>query len=378
MSHNTLSADVFCMRISFKLIAILFALFANLSTTYASESPAPNSKHKSIHAKSNNVSASPDYSSKNEHTNSHSISEDIDGEINEILAQRLSSMMTYKGMQSFLNTERVIGLGSLIARLLIIFAIFSVAWKAINRFTLKIVSSIVSKTKKSDQYFDATAVANTAGPILNSVLHWFISVITLLIILSELGVDIMPIIYSFGVFSLAISIGAQTLVKDVISGILTLFEGIVAVGETVELNGHIGVIESMSLRAIELRHSSGKLQIISFSEINSLINLSRDYAVCKISIPVAHEADLEIVEKVFFKTFEQMNKNPLWMNTIKSELKFSGVESITENAVYVSASMQTSPDPSDNAGNEFRRLLHINMNNAKIPYPKYVNFAVKE
>lgn len=366
------------MRNSLKLVSIFLVSLSSLFTTYSSESPAPNTKHKSAHIKSNNVATSPDYSSKNAHAHSHAISEGIDGEVNEIIAQRLSSMMTYKSMQSFFSTDRIIGLGGLIARLLIIIVIFTVTWKAINRFTIKIVSSIVGKTKKHDQYFDATAVANTAGPILNSVLHWFITAITLLIILSELGVDIMPIIYSFGVFSLAISIGAQTLVKDVISGILTLFEGIVAVGETVELNGHIGIIESMSLRVIELRHSSGKLQIISFSEINSLINLSRDYAVCKIAIPVAHEANLDVVKQTFINVYEEMKNNSTWQDQIKTEIKFSGVDSITETAVYVSASMQTTPDPSDNIGNEFRRLLHINMNNAKIPYPKYVNFAAKE
>jgi small-conductance mechanosensitive channel len=357
----------------FKLVAIAFLLFANVFTLNASESTHTHSKHKPTQTKSTNVATSPEYSNKNHSPAAHTIQEGIDGEVNEIILQRFSSMLPYKNMQNFFNTERVIGLSSLIARLMIILAIFSVAWKAINRFTVKIVSSIISKTKKSDKYFDAQAIANTAGPILNSVLHWFIITITLLIILSEIGVDIMPIIYSFGVFSLAISIGAQTLVKDVISGILTLFEGIVAVGEIVELNGNIGNIESMSLRAIELRHSSGKLQIISFSEINSLINLSRDYSICKISIPVAHEADINSVETIFTNVYECMKNNPIWSDKIKSGIKFSGVDSITETAVYVEASIRTAPDPSDEIGNEFRKQLHMQMNIAKIPYPKYLN-----
>lgn len=361
-----------------RFFAILCLLSFSSLTFGADEKNHSQTKHKNLPAKSANVSTNPDYSSKNKPIVHDSINEGVEGEINDIVVQRVSNILAQNSLQNFISADRVIGFGTLIARLIIILAIFSVAWKAINRFTLTIVESIVTKTKKNNEYFNAKAIANTAGPILNSALHWFISAITLLIVLSQIGVDILPIIYSFGVFSLAISIGAQTLVKDVISGILTLFEGIVAVGETVEINGIIGKIDSMSLRAIELRHNSGKLQIISFSEITSLINLSRDYTVCKILLPIAHEANLDEVEKMFNNVYLTMKNNNLWNKKIKTELIFSGVDSITENATYVTASMKTAPDPSDAIGNEFRRILHTQMHNLKIPFPKCGNFALKE
>lgn len=361
-----------------RFMAILCILSLNTLTFAADAKNNSQTKHKNLHAKSVNVSTSPDYSTQNKSVAHDSLNEDTEGEINEIVVQRVSNLLAQNNLQNFISTDRVISFGTIIARIMIILAIFSIAWKAINRFTLTIVESIVTKTKKNSEYFNTKAIANTAGPIINSALHWFISAITLLIVLSQIGVDILPIIYSFGVFSLAISIGAQTLVKDVISGILTLFEGIVAVGETVEINGIIGKIDSMSLRAIELRHNSGKLQIISFSEITSLINLSRDYTVCKISLPIAHEANLDAVEKMFNSVYQTMKNNNLWNKKIKTELNFSGVDSITENATYVTASMKTSPDPSDEIGNEFRRLLHTQMHMLKIPFPKTAIFALKE
>lgn len=362
----------------FRFFAILCLVSLSSLTFGIDEKNQPQTKHKNLHTKSANVATNPDYSAKNKPTVHDPVNEGVDDEINEIVVQRVSTLLAQNSLQNFTNSDRIINFGTIIARLMIILAIFSIAWKAINRFTLTIVESIVTKTKKNNEYFNAKAIANTAGPILNSALHWFISTITLLIVLSQIGVDILPIIYSFGVFSLAISIGAQTLVKDIISGILTLFEGIVAVGETVEINGIIGKIDSMSLRAIELRHSSGKLQIISFSEITSLINLSRDYTVCKILLPIAHEANLDEVEKMFNSVYQTMKNNNLWNKKIKTEINFSGVDSITENATYVTASMKTAPDPSDAIGNEFRRLLHTQMHNLKIPFPKLASFAVKE
>lgn len=298
--------------------------------------------------------------------------ENIDGDLDSVLAQKF--LENYK-IRNLLKIENLFSLGLLLIRLIVILSIFMALWKMINRFTASFVTSIIKSYKKKE---NAHSLASTAGPILNSVLHWTLICITSLIILTEIGVDIMPIIYSFGVLGLAISIGAQTLVKDIISGILTLFEGIISIGEVVEINGSIGTVEAMSLRSIEFRHSNGKMQIISFSEINSLINLSRDYAICNIVVPVGHEADIQIVEKAYYEAFQIMKKSENWKNIIIGEINLKGLTSITETAVYLSAYVRTKPDPYDFFGKEFRKILFNKMKEYKIPAPKFTGVMMEK
>lgn len=326
-----------------------------------------------IHGKTPIIATNPDYAKVKSGTKIPTTDADID----DIVAQKVVSNYQLKNLQNLLKVDRLMSVGLLLSRLCVIFLIFGVMWKATNRFTVRFVSSVVKRTHKNQKYTGAQSLANTAGPILNSILHWGLICITLLIVLTEIGVDIMPIIYSFGVLGLAISIGAQTLVKDIISGILTLFEGIVSVGEIVELNGNVGTIEGMSLRAIEFRHSNGTMQVVAFSEISNLINLSRDYSICSIVLPVGYDADIKKVEEVCFDVFNDLKASEEWKEEIISELEVLGITSISETAIYVKANVRIKPDPYDMFGQEFRKRLFMRMKECKIPAPKFATIVAK-
>lgn len=293
------------------------------------------------------------------------------------VAQKFINEYKMKDFRNLLKVENILDFGLLISRLGVILLVFTIVRRTINRFTTRFVSSIIKSSYTPQRQAEAQAVAKTAGPILNSTLHWLLLAITLLIVLAEIGVDIMPIIYSFGVLGLAISIGAQTLVKDIISGILTLFEGIVSVGETVQINGNIGTIEAMSLRSIEFRHANGTMQVISFSDIGSLINLSRDYSICAITVPVGHEANVEEVEKAYDDVFNSLKASKEWGDQIVSALDLKGITSITETAIYFKACVQIKPDPHDLFGQEFRKRLFNKMKEYKIPAPKFANVMIE-
>ncbi len=348
------------------------SLYASQKADNAIPAGASYQKGNVTHGKSPAITANPDYVKIK---GGQKLITDAD--IDDVVAQKVVSTYKIKDLQNLLKVDRIVNLGLLLSRLSVIFLIFAIMWKATNRFTTRFVNSIVKRTHKHAQYTNARSLANTAGPILNSILHWVLICITLLIVLTEIGVDIMPIIYSFGVLGLAISIGAQTLVKDVISGILTLFEGIVSVGEIVEVNGNIGTIEGMSLRAIEFRHSNGTIQVVSFSEISSLINLSRDYSICSIVVPVGHDADIQKVEEAYIDVFNSLKTSDEWKDEIVSDIDIKGVLSITETAVYIKASMRIKPDPYDLFGQEFRKQLFMQMKERKIPAPKFANVMIE-
>lgn len=315
------------------------------------------------------IIANPDYVKTK---SGHKLMPDID--IDSVMTQKLINNYKVKDLQNLLKMESILSIGLLLSRLGVILLIFMVVWKTINRFTAHFVGSITKNYKRRK---DSQALAKTAGPILNSILHWVLICITLLIVLAEIGVDIMPIIYSFSILGLAISIGAQTLVKDIISGVLTLFEGIVSVGEVVQINGSIGTIEGMSLRSIEFRHGNGTMQVISFSEISSLINLSRDYSVCTIVVPVGHEANVQDVEKTYKDVFNDLKISKEWKNQIIGDIDLKGVSSITETAIYFKACMRTKPDPYDLFGQEFRKRLFVQMKECKIPAPKFASVMIE-
>ncbi|MCE2716723.1 MAG: mechanosensitive ion channel family protein [Pseudomonadota bacterium] len=323
--------------------------------------------------KTPSIVAGPDYAkSKREHK--LTTDADITG---AVVAQKFISEYKVKDFSNLLKVENILSLGLLLGRLSIIVLIFTIVRRTINRFTTRFVGSIIKSSYTPQRQSEAQAVAKTAGPILNSVLHWILVSITLLIILAEIGVDIMPIVYSFGVLGLAISIGAQTLVKDIISGILTLLEGIVSVGEIVQINGNIGTIEAMSLRSIEFRHANGTMQVVSFSDINSLINLSRDYSICTIVVPVGHEANVEEVEKAYNDVFNDLKASKEWGSQIVSKLDLKGIASITETAIYFKACIQITPDPYDLFGQEFRKRLFMKMKEYKISAPKFANVMIE-
>ncbi len=117
--------------------------------------------------------------------------------------------------------------------------------------------------------------------------------------LSEIGVDIAPLLAGAGVVGLAIGFGSQALVKDVITGLFILIEDTMAVGDVVDVGkGHSGVVEAISIRTIRLRDSAGALHAVPFSEVTSVANLTKDYAYVVANIGLSYREDIDRVSAV--------------------------------------------------------------------------------
>ena len=117
-------------------------------------------------------------------------------------------------------------------------------------------------------------------------------------VLASLGVEIGPLIASAGVVGVAIGFGAQTLVKDIISGIFYLVDDAFRIGEYIQSGTYKGTVESFSLRSVKLRHQRGALYTIPFGTLGAVQNLSRDWVVDKIVLNVPYDTDLEAVRKI--------------------------------------------------------------------------------
>lgn len=216
---------------------------------------------------------------------------------------------------------------------------------------------------------EPTAFAKTFGPMLHSIARWGVILITTFMTLEAFGFDLKILVYLMSAFALAVSLGAQSLVKDIINGFFTLVDGRFAVGDIVTVGNYTGTVESLSLRAMTLRHSTGYLQAIPFSEVGNIINRSRDYTIVPIELATSYKTKIGVVYEALDKAAEDMKADPTFGKMILEPLSISGIDRFGENAVHVSASIKVTPDPKNYFVREFNRRLKIHMDALGITPP---------
>ncbi|KYO56468.1 hypothetical protein AUP44_22140 [Tistrella mobilis] len=183
----------------------------------------------------------------------------------------------------------------------------------------------------------------TLLPILRNLLLAVLGVITLLMVLSSLGVEIGPLIAGAGVVGVAIGFGAQTLVKDIISGMFFLFDDAFRVGEYIESGNIRGTVESFSLRSMKLRHHRGALHTIPFGSLDKITNYSRDWVIDKLTVKVTYAADLDKVKKIIKQVGRDLQQDPEFAPNIIETLKMQGVEQFGDYAIQLRLKMMTKP-----------------------------------
>jgi small conductance mechanosensitive channel len=182
-------------------------------------------------------------------------------------------------------------MGVLLARGLAIVATLLLAFLA-YRLISGVIDRLLRPVAASADYTQKVQRALTLGPLMKSAATYLLAFITLMIVLQQVGIDVQAILVSAGVVGLAIGLGAQSLIKDVITGFFLLFEGLIAVGDTIEVGPHAGVVESIGLRVTTLRTFSGAQRIIPNGELTQFSNLSRGWGRAVVEVGIAYEEDV--------------------------------------------------------------------------------------
>ena len=195
----------------------------------------------------------------------------------------------------------------------------------------------------SDDEKARRARLQTLLPIFRNILAVVIAVIAVLMVLSGLGVEIGPLIAGAGVVGVAVGFGAQTIVKDVISGMFYLWDDAFRVGEYIESGSHKGVVEAFSLRSVKLRHHRGPLTTVPFGTLGAVRNLNRDWTIDKITLNVTYDTDLVLAKKVIKQIGQKLLDNPDYAPHIIETLKMKGVEQFGEFAIVIRLAMMTKP-----------------------------------
>jgi small-conductance mechanosensitive channel len=253
-------------------------------------------------------------------------------------------------------------------RIFIIIMIARAVWKVLKVTIEKHLNKLLVFHRAQGADVAVSPLFKTIIPIIESVVHWALIILTALIVLSDLGVDITPIVLSFSVVGLAFSFGSQELVKDLINGVLTLFDGNISVGDFVKVGSSNGIVESISLRAIVLRHATGELQTIPFSEAKSVINCSRNFNNAEFFVAISPLSNMDDVHGAFSSVYEGLKNDKKFGSYILEELSDIGVQSMTVSGIVVLASLKVKPDPEKVFSFEFNKRLFIELQKRKVPF----------
>lgn len=192
-----------------------------------------------------------------------------------------------------------------------------------------------------------------------------------LIILSEIGVDIGPLLAGAGVLGLAIGFGSQALVRDIITGLFILIEDTISVGDVVTVGGHTGIVEDLSIRTIKMRDISGSYHVVPFGDVTTVVNMTKDFSYALMDIGVAYREDTDHVSSVIREVAQDIADDPDWGWKLLEPLDMMGVNALGDSAVVIRCRVKTKPILQWGVQREFNRRIkkRFDEEGIEIPFP---------
>jgi small conductance mechanosensitive channel len=258
------------------------------------------------------------------------------------------------------------GTGAVLLRLaavvVIATAMVELAGHLVNRLLVPLTHRLSAERR--------AAQIRTLGPLLRGVLQGFIVVLASLTILSELGVKIGPLLASAGVVGIAVGFGAQTLVKDFLTGLFLVIEDIVAVGDIIRVGDRSGTVEAMTLRTLRLRSADGVLHILPYSEAQVISNQTKSFSSYVFDIGIGYGADIDHAFAVMRRVGAELQADPAYGEKILEPLEIMGVDALGESAVMLKARFRTRPGDQWSVGREYNRRIKyaFDAEGIEIPY----------
>lgn len=250
-----------------------------------------------------------------------------------------------------------------------VLGIWILAW-----FALRVVRITAERIERTvdDGDDSVTTLREKRGRTISQLLRSVgrVVVITLAILLTfNVFINIAPILAGAGILGLAVSFGAQSLVRDLISGFFFLVENQFSVGDVIEATGKGGVVEKMTLRVVVLRDLDGSLHIIPNGEIKVVSNKTRGWSRAVVDISVPHTEDLDRALAIVQDEAAKFSGDPAWGVQLDGPVEVLGVESITDNSVVLRTLIKTQPGSQWSVAREFRRRLKNRFSRETIDSP---------
>ncbi len=201
--------------------------------------------------------------------------------------------------------------------------------------------------------------ATTVSRLIQNVARAFIFAAAAVMILDELRIDTQPLLAGAGIVGLGLGFGAQTLVKDVISGFFLIVDNQIRVGDTAEINGTGGLVEAINLRTIVLRDIRGAVHVFPSGSVTTLTNLTKDYAYAVLDVMVSYRSNTDEVEQVLREVGAALQEDPIFHPMILEPMEVFGIERFADAGLTVRARMKTLPAQQWNVTRALRRLVKV-------------------
>jgi moderate conductance mechanosensitive channel len=244
----------------------------------------------------------------------------------------------------------------------LIFALLKLALRRVERSIGEPTPGIISLQEQR---------ARTIVGLLRSAGIVVIVLITFFMMLGALGMDVRPLLAGAGVIGLAISFGAQSLVKDVIAGLFMLFENQFGVGDVVRIGDTGGLVEKMTLRVVVLRDIHGTVHVIPNGEIKTVSNLTRTWARAVLDVGVAYKEDADRVIALLREIGEGLWEDEEWQPLLIDKPEVPGIQEFSESSVDIRFMVKTLPLKQWDVARELRRRIkkRFDAEGVEIPFP---------
>ena len=251
--------------------------------------------------------------------------------------------------------------------ILIIIFIGFFGWKTLSTIIKKKLDSLDDSKDEAQ-----TQRVNTLFRILKNFVSIAILIVVIMLVLSELGIQIGPLIAAAGVVGLAVGFGAQTLVKDIITGLFIILEGQITIGDIVEVAGHSGRVEAITIRTVRLRDINGHLHVVPFSEVTTVKNITQDQDYHSFEIGVSYNEDVDHVIETIEKVGKDLQKDKNFTSKINGEIEVFGLDKFEDSAIIIKGRIPTIHKQQWAVRREFNRRIKIAFDKSgiEIPFPQ--------
>jgi len=276
---------------------------------------------------------------------------------------QLYGVPTFSWLAGSLLGQRVVSaFGTMFVTVLIALAVWEAANAAIQRHLAKL---------QKEAQIARSARLRTLLPLLRTGLLITILTVAGLMILSEIGLNIAPLLAGAGIIGVAIGFGSQKLVQDLITGIFLLLENAMQVGDVVKVSDQSGVVESLSVRTIRLRSEDGSVHVIPFSAVTTVTNMTKDYSRAVIAAGVAYKEDYDRVVEVLRQIAKEMRTEPQWQSIVLDDLEVWGLDQLGDSSIVIKCRIMCTPFGRWSVAREFNRRMKKRFDELgiEIPFP---------
>jgi small conductance mechanosensitive channel len=234
--------------------------------------------------------------------------------------------------------------------------ILVLAW-LLYKLSRKAIRLLQAHMLKKTSDAESLKRVGTLARVFRYVFSVVLTIVTIMLVLSEIGISIAPILAAAGVVGLAVGFGAQSLVKDFFTGFFLLLENQVRQGDIVEVAGKSGCVEEVTLRYIRMRDYEGNVHFVPNGTITSVTNKSRVYSYAVVDVRVAYRENMEKVFSLIREIGDDLRRDPVFGAKVLEELEIAGVESFTDTAMIVRARAKVLPSEQLNVRRELLRRV---------------------